>query len=92
MNYYTLIYKLAEDYIERREKYRAEHLDMAKHSFDHGDLVLGGALSDPFDQALLVFKGKDDSVVRVFAENDPYVLNGLVEEWIVRKWNVVIGN
>ena len=52
---------------------------------------MGGALVEPADGAVLVFQGKDGSVAAEFAENDPYVLNGLITKWHVRPWAVVIG-
>jgi hypothetical protein len=41
-----------------------------------GELVLGGALTEPVDTALLLFKGDSPRVAEAFAESDPYVLNG----------------
>ena len=53
--------------------------------------MLAGALGDPVDGALLVFRGKDAAIAENFASHDPYVVNGLVTRWEVRPWNVVIG-
>lgn len=92
MNYYTLKYDLIATYLEERKKYRKEHLNLATQAAENGTLVLGGALEEPADEALLVFKGETDEVARVFAENDPYVNNGLVKNWEIRKWKVVIGS
>ncbi len=92
MNYYILFYELSENYLEQRGQYRAEHLGMAKEAAEKGELVLGGALDDPADQAILIFFGKDESTAREFAENDPYVKNGLIKNWKVRKWNAVVGS
>lgn len=90
--YYILFYKTSEDYLERRVEFRQQHLEMAKELHDTGSLILGGALADPPDQAILVFKGESPEVAENFARNDPYVQNGLVIEWEVREWTVVIGN
>jgi len=46
-----------------------------------GELVLGGVLVDPADQALLVFCVEDKSVIEEFVRKDPYVNNGLVNSW-----------
>lgn len=89
--YFLLIYYVVDDYIEKRQPYRAEHLNMAKKAHDQGELLLGGALTDPADQAILLFKGEDDSAAQEFAKNDPYVKNGVVKFWEIRKWTVVIG-
>ena len=91
MNYYALIYHLTDDYLERRGNYRAEHLQMAKDAEARGELVLGGAYSDPADTALLVWRAEDSTVVESFVNSDPYVKNGLVARWEIRPWTVVIG-
>lgn len=90
--YYILFYKTVENYVERRTQFRAEHLAYASEFYKQGKLVLAGALADPVDEAVLVFKGDSPSVAEEFAKNDPYVLNGLITAWRVRPWTVVIGN
>jgi uncharacterized protein YciI len=87
----VLIYDLVDDYLERRAALRDEHLGLANEAHERGDLELAGALAEPADTALLVWRTEDEDVVRRFAENDPYVRHGLVTSWTVRRWNVVIG-
>jgi len=92
MNYYALIYHVVEDYVARRAAYREVHLGLAREANRRGELILGGAFSDPADKALLVFRVPDRSTVEEFVRNDPYVKNGLVTRWEIRPWTVVIGN
>jgi uncharacterized protein YciI len=92
MNYYVLLYDVVEDYLARRAEHRDEHLRLAREAHERGDLVLAGALADPADRALLVFRAADPSVAEEFARNDPYVRRGLVTRWEVRPWTVVIGS
>src|SRR5437016_5299122 len=92
MNYYALLYYVVDDYLSRRSLYRHDHLRLAQEAHRRGEILLAGALSDPTDQALLVFRAPHRSVVEDFARNDPYVLNGLVTRWEVRPWAIVIGN
>lgn len=89
--YFLLLYDVVDDYVNRRAPFRAEHLARAKDAQDRGILRLGGALADPADGAMLVFRTADRSVVERFAEEDPYVRNGVVTRWRVREWSVVIG-
>jgi uncharacterized protein YciI len=91
MRHYLLFYELGPDYLQRRVPYRHEHLEKAWASHGRGELVLGGALADPVDQAVLLFRAEDAEVVRRFAEADPYVLNGCVKSWRVREWTTVAG-
>ena len=87
----ALQYDLGDDYLERRPEFREEHLGLARAAHERGELALAGAFTDPADGALLVWSTEDRSVVEAFAEADPYVRNGLVREWRVREWNVVVG-
>ncbi len=92
MNYFALFYDLIDDYVARRSMFREEHLRLAREAHERDELLLAGALSDPVDRALLVFRAVDRSVVEDFARNDPYVINGLVTRWEVRPWTVVVGD
>lgn len=89
--YYILFYKTVDNYVEKRAPFRTEHISLAQHSFENGSLIMAGALTDPLDGAVLLFKGNSPAVAEDFANNDPYVKNGLIVEWKVRPWIVVIG-
>ncbi len=89
--YYLLLYDVTDDYLERRPLYRQEHLALAREAHERGELMMAGALWDPLDGAALVFRADDPSVAERFAEGDPYVRNGLVRSWRVRRWDVVVG-
>ena len=52
--------------------------------------MLGGALADPVDRALLLFEGDTPDAAKRFANADPYVKNGLVKRWEVRPWTTVV--
>lgn len=89
--YYILFYKTTEDYLEKRGAYRPEHLDLINKALERGELVMAGALAEPADGAVLIFKGDSPQAAEDFAKNDPYVKNGLIREWQVRQWTVVAG-
>lgn len=89
--YYVLLYDVVDDYVERRAPFRDAHLGLARAAHARGEIVMAGAFADPVDGAALVFKTDDPTVVERFAEQDPYVRNGLVTNWRVRRWNVVVG-
>lgn len=91
MKYFALFYDVVADYITRRAAFREEHLRLAREAHERGELVMAGAMTDPADRALLIFRAPDASAAEAFARRDPYVLNGLVTRWEVRVWNVVIG-
>lgn len=89
--HWLLQYDLVDDYVERRAAHRAVHLELARAAHERGELVLAGAVADPFDSAVLVFRGDTPEAAERFAREDPYVENGLVTEWRVRRWVVVVG-
>jgi uncharacterized protein len=89
--HYLLMYDVAPDYLERRGTFRKEHLALAWQAHDRGELVLGGALADPVDGAVLLFRGDSPAAAEAFAAADPYVRNGLIARWRVRPWTTVIG-
>jgi hypothetical protein len=90
--HYLLMYDVVPDYVERRGALRAEHLALARAAHARGELVLGGALADPVDGAVLLFQGDSPAGATAFAKADPYVRNGLVTRWRVRTWTTVIGD
>ncbi|ACR28781.1 YciI-like protein [Burkholderia glumae] len=89
--FYLLTYDLVDNYLERRGAYREEHLALAQAATERGELLLGGALADPADCAVLLFTGDTPAAAEAFAAADPYVRNGLVRQWQVRRWNVAAG-
>lgn len=91
MGYYALFYHVVDGFVERRAAFREAHLAHAQKATERGELLLGGALAEPADTALIVFRADSPAIARLFAETDPYVRNGLVQRWEVRPWNVVVG-
>ena len=89
--HYLLIYDASDDYVERRAPLRAAHLAHARAALARGELVLGGALANPPDGAILLFRGDSPAAAEAFAASDPYVRNGLVTRWRVREWTTVVG-
>ena len=89
--YYLLFYDVVPDYLERREAFRRDHLALARAAQDRGELLLGGALAEPADGAVLLFEGDSPDVAEDFVRNDPYVAHGLVTAWRIRPWTVVAG-
>src|ERR1700677_5046595 len=64
--HFLLFYEAGEDYVARRAAFRAVHLELAWAASERGELVLGGALADPVDGALLLFRSEagEDYVAR----------------------------
>ena len=90
--HYLLFYELGPDYLERRPALRAEHLKYAWAAQSRGELVLGGAVGDPVESAVILFRGGSPEAAEKFARSDPYVTGGLVRSWKVRPWTTVVGD
>ena len=91
MTHLLLEYRLSDDYLARRPEFRAEHLALLEEAAQRGELVLGGAVPDPFDKAVMVWREDAAEAVHQFVAVDPYIRHGLVESWQVRTWNTVVG-
>src|SRR5271157_1204615 len=89
--HYLLFYEVGEDYVSRRAEFRDAHLEKAWKASERGELVLGGALANPVDGAVLLFRGDSPEVAEKFARADPYVTSGAVKRWHIREWTTVAG-
>lgn len=92
MPYFALLYDVVEGFTARRAPYRGEHLRLVQEAYQRGEIVLAGALGNPPDRALLIFRASDPSLPDAFARHDPYVSHGLVTRWEIQPWAVVVGN
>ena len=89
--HYLLFYDVVDNYAEKRTPFRTDHLAHARAALARGELVLAGALANPIDGTVLLFKGPSPAAAESFARADPYVTNGLVTSWRVREWTTVVG-
>ena len=89
--HYLLIYETAPDYLTRRGEFRTAHLEFAWRAVERGEIVLGGAVGDPIESAIILFDCASPDVPAAFAKSDPYVCNGVVKSWRVVPWHTVVG-
>jgi len=87
--HYLLFYEVVDNYVEKRAPFREAHLKLANAAHERGEIVLAGALADPSDGAVFIFRSQQ--AAEDFAKSDPYVLHGIVKDWRVRRWMTVIG-
>jgi uncharacterized protein YciI len=92
MMHFLLFYDYVENIVERRAPYRAAHLGLVREYVARGEVVLAGAFADPVDGAAFVFRVENKTKVETFVAKDPYVVDGLVTEWRIREWTVVVGS
>ena len=80
---YVLTYKYTPDVLEKRDPYRADHLELIKEMAAEGHIMQAGAFADPVDGALFIFTSREKA--EQFKELDPYgphvVASSTVREW-----------
>lgn len=89
--HFLLFYTYSADVLERRAQFRARHLKLAWEAQQRGELILGGALTDPVDMGVLLFSVPSRDVIEKFVAEDPYVNGRLVTKWSIRNWMTVVG-
>lgn len=91
MKYFVLLYDVVNDLVARRAPYREEHLRLIREAHARGEIVMSGALGEPPDSALLIFRVESAAPIEAFVRADPYVAHGLVTRWQIKPWAVVAG-
>ena len=89
--HYVLFYDVVDDMVNKRAPYREEHLKLIRDAHARGVIVMAGAVGDPVDGAVLVFRAESPAAAEEFVMADPYVRNGLVIRWKVKPWTLVAG-
>ena len=83
-----LFYDYVPDIVERRGPFRDAHLALLREWAADGRMLAAGALGDPPAGAIIVFD--DGADVSAYVAADPYVEAGLVSDWWVAPWRVVV--
>ena len=91
-SYLLLTLHYVDGMLEKRGPHRDAHLAGAQRGYDDGTIVMAGALLDPVDAGVFVFKNVDEAHVKAFVEADAYYVAGLVPRYTIRPWMVVVGN
>src|SRR2546423_101372 len=86
MKTFAVITTYVPDAEERRKPYREAHLAYNRELKARGKVVSAGALVDPLDSALLVYKVESRAEAFAQLAKDPYAQNGIWQEVSVREW------
>ena len=65
--HHILFYDVVEDFVSKRTEFRSLHLEHVRRAHERGDIVLAGALAEPTDGAVLVFRGASAETAEDFA-------------------------
>ena len=89
---FLLKYDYVPDVLEKRGPYREEHISLANQFIEDGSCLSGGPTGDLGMEvpkgALFVFNNAASA--KRYAEKDPYVTNGIVTNYCIEEWNVVV--
>ena len=89
---YLLEYSYVSDILEKRTPYRPDHLKLAEGLEKEGIIIAGGATGSPPSGALFILSAAGPEVVEAFVKSDPYHKNGLVTNYNIKLWTVVVGS
>lgn len=90
--YALLTLDYVDGMLEKRAPHREAHLAGARRAREEGKVVMAGALLDPVDQGVFVFKNCEREEIEAFVKADAYYVAGLVPRYTIRPWMVVVGN
>lgn len=88
---FVVTYQYVPEMAERRTPHRQAHLDWLNEHAATGRLILAGAVQDPVDSAILVFRGADQHAVRRLLVDDPYAAANLIVGVTIRAIGLAIG-
>jgi uncharacterized protein YciI len=55
-------------------------------------VIAAGAAGDPVEGAVFIFKNISKDDIEAFVKADPYVQNGLVPDYSIKPYTVVVGS
>lgn len=90
MQHFVLTYRYVDDYMARRDAYRAEHLARLQKAVDDGFVLAVGVLPESLSALIVCYANSADEV-RAFAKDDPYNHAGLITSLEVEPWMVAVG-
>ena len=79
--YILLTLDYVDDMLDKRGPHREEHIAGARKAFEEGKCAMAGALTDPVDTGVFVFKNVDKAYVERFVQNDAYYKQRLVPRY-----------
>ncbi|KAL6751071.1 hypothetical protein V8C86DRAFT_2789396 [Haematococcus lacustris] len=89
--HWLLTYTYVDGILEKRGPYRTAHLANAKIYLDAGKIVIGGAVGDPPNSAMLLWgPAASEEDIHRFMQADPYVKAGLVIAWTISPFTVAV--
>ena len=87
---HVLFYESSSDVRAKAPQHFPAHRARSEEFRARGTLLMVGPFANPEEGAMAVFTTGE--AAQEFAEGDPFVLNGVVTKWHIRKWDEAIAN
>lgn len=92
MGFYVIEYRYPSDLKNLVEDFRPAHRTYMRALEKEGRLVASGFLSDAsFEGGMVILRADSAHDANALVENDPFYLNGLMEDLKVRRWTPTLG-
>ena len=86
---YVLFYESADNLLEKARLHFPAHKAYWTKFLANGTLLMIGTFTNPQEEgAMGIFTTR--KAAEEFAQNDPFVLNGVIKYWYIREWNEVL--
>ena len=85
---YVLYYQSSPDVMTLAPLHAEAHRAHWQQFLSSGTLLMIGPFADPRDGAMGIFTTRE--AAESFAAGDPFVLNGVVSNWVIRNWNEAV--
>jgi uncharacterized protein YciI len=87
---HVLFYESAPDVLSKAPAHFPAHKARLDDFHARGTLLMVGTFGDPqAEGSMAIFTSR--AAAEEFAEDDPFVLNGVVRAWHIREWNEIFG-
>ncbi|MGC1379510.1 MAG: YciI family protein [Candidatus Baltobacteraceae bacterium] len=81
---YVLYYQSSPDVATKAPLHGAAHRAHWQDYIKNGTLLMIGPFANPAEGAMGIFTTRE--AAESFAKGDPFVLYGVVSQWVVREW------
>ncbi len=89
---YVLQYDYVADSLEKRKLHLEAHLALIDKQIKTGNVVLAGPLGNPPTGGLLIFRNLSPTDIEQLAQQDPFLINGIVEKYTIKPYMAVAGD
>jgi len=90
MNIYAITYTYSPASSDARDRVRPFHVEFLQQRFRNGELRMSGPV-DSGAGALLVIGADSEQAALTLMDQDPFALEGLIEQRGIRRWDVFFG-